>query len=130
MRAWEAQGLPVEKGTPFELDFGQPPSMVRLMGLPAGSGEARELPIHGLDEARARVTFISPEKLRSSIGTGESLLIDLRGVGEFATSHIPSAYWLSRGWLDLRIGEIEPDKNKKIMLYCRNGAESILASPL
>jgi rhodanese-related sulfurtransferase len=129
MQAWEAQRLPVEKGMPFELDFGQPPSMARLVGLSAGIGEARELPIPGLYEARARATFISPEKLRSSIGTGESLhLIDLRGVGEFATSHIPSAYWMSRGWLDLRIDEVEPDKNKKIVLYCRKGVESILAS--
>ena len=128
VQAWAAQGLPLEVGEPYEVDYGQPPWLARLLlGLPAGV-QARELPIPGLKEAAARVNFVSPEALRTKITDGEYLaLLDLRSVGDFATAHIPGARWLSRGRLDLQIERAVPDRSVPVVLYCRRGRESILS---
>lgn len=128
--AWAAQGFLLETGEPYEIDYGQPTWMVRLLqGLPADV-EPKELPIVGLPEAGAQVTFISPQSLHSRLGAGgRFVLIDMRSVGDFSISHIPGARWLSRGRLDLQLEQEVPNKNVSIILYCRKGRESILAVP-
>ena len=129
VQAWAAQGFPLEAGEPYEVDYGQPPWLSRLLlGLPTGV-QPRELPIPGLTEAAAQTNVVSPEALRTRITAGEHLaLLDLRSVGDFATAHIPGAHWLSRGRLDLQIDQAVPDRSGPVVLYCRKGKESSLSA--
>jgi rhodanese-related sulfurtransferase len=129
VRGWAKQGFPMEAGEPYEVDYGQPAWLARLLlGLPAGV-QPRELPIPGLTEATTRVSCVSPEAVQKRITAGENLiLLDLRSVGDFATAHVPGARWLSRGWLDLQINNHVPDLGTPVALYCRRGRESILSA--
>jgi len=128
-QGWTEAGFPLEVGEPYEVDYGQPLWLTRLLlGLPAGA-QTHELPIPGLTEATTRVSCVSAEALQRRISAGENLtLLDLRSVGDFATAHIPGARWLSRGWLDLQIERQVPDRNAPLVLYCRKGKESILSA--
>jgi rhodanese-related sulfurtransferase len=129
--AWTANGFALETGEPHEVDYGQPAWLARLLlGLPA-SVQPQALPIPGLADARARTSFIAPAALQARLATGERVvLLDLRSAGDFGTAHIPGARWLSRGRLDLQIGQEAPDKNTAVVLYCRTGAESTLSAPM
>ncbi len=128
--AWATQGLPLETGEPQEVDYGQPAWLARLLlGLPAGA-QPRPLAIPGLSEARAQTSVLTPAALQAKLTANDSgLVLDLRSAGDFATAHIPGARWLSRGRLDLQIAEEVPDKDTSIVLYCRQGNESMLSAP-
>ena len=115
VRGWAKQGFPMETGEPYEVDYGQPSWLARLLlGLPAGV-QPRELPIPGLKEATTQVNFIAPEALQKIVTTSEySTLFDLRSAGDFATAHLPGARWLSRSWLDLQINNHVPDRGTPV----------------
>ncbi|MGE0684154.1 MAG: rhodanese-like domain-containing protein, partial [Candidatus Binatia bacterium] len=120
-----------ETGAPYEVDYGQPGWLARLLpGLPSRV-EPQELPIPGLADARAQTRFLAPQALQEQLATGERVvLLDVRSAGDFATAHIPGARWLSRGRLDLRLAQEAPDKKAAVVLYCRNGNESTLSAPM
>jgi rhodanese-related sulfurtransferase len=122
--AWSARGFETEAGAPYELDYGQPAWLARfLQDFPLAAGKPRQLPVSGIDRVRARVNFISAEAVHEN----QPLIIDLRGAGEFASAHIPGARWLSRGWLELRIGEMaRPDS--RLVLYSRDETRSVLSA--
>ena len=40
----------------------------------------------------------------------------------------PRAKWISRGWVDLRLPEIYPNRNQPIVMTCADGCQSILAA--
>jgi rhodanese-related sulfurtransferase len=129
--AWTATGFALETGEPYEIDFGQPRWLSRLLlGLPAGV-EPRALPIPGLADALAQARGIAPEMLKIRITTGDRCtVLDLRSAGDFATAHIPGARWLSRGRLDLQIEQETADKTAEVVLYCRTGNESTLSASM
>jgi rhodanese-related sulfurtransferase len=129
--AWTANGFALETGAPYEVDYGQPGWLTRLLpGLPAGA-TPQELSIPGLADARAQTQFLSPQTLQEQLASGKRIaLLDVRSAGDFATAHIPGAHWLSRGRLDFQIEQEVPDKNNAVALYCRKGNESTLSAPL
>jgi molybdopterin/thiamine biosynthesis adenylyltransferase/rhodanese-related sulfurtransferase len=55
-------------------------------------------------------------------------LIDVRERDEFVDGHIEGAEFVPRGLLDLKIEDLVPDKNKKVVLYCGGGTRSALAA--
>jgi rhodanese-related sulfurtransferase len=126
--AWSANRFAPATGEPYEVDYGQPGWLARLLlGLPAGV-EPQALPVPGLADAHAQASVIAPETLQTRITTGDRCtVLDLRSAGDFATAHIPGARWLSRGRLDLQIEQEAPDKNAEMVLYCRKGVESTLS---
>lgn len=129
--AWTASGFALETGAPYEVDYGQPGWLTRLLpGLPPGAA-LKELPIPGVADARAQTRFLTPPALQERLAAGERVvLLDVRSAGDFATAHIPGARWLSRGRLDLQIEQEAPDKTAMVALYCRKGNESTLSTPL
>ncbi|MGE0822357.1 MAG: rhodanese-like domain-containing protein [Candidatus Binatia bacterium] len=127
--AWAAHGFLLETGDPYEIDYGQPPWLARLLlGLPTDV-QPRPRPIPGLAEARAQATTLSASNLNETLTAGKPcVLLDVRSAGDFATAHIPGARWLSRGRLDLQIAEAVPQKEATIVLYCRQGNEATLSA--
>ncbi|MEE8443624.1 MAG: rhodanese-like domain-containing protein, partial [Dehalococcoidia bacterium] len=102
--AWEERGLSLEEGWPAVV--------------PAG-----------IEEARAAATAVTPGELKALLdGAGAPVVIDLETSIDFKEGHLPGAHWIPRGWLELRIGGQVPAKDSDIVLTCRDGLNSMLAS--
>lgn len=55
-------------------------------------------------------------------------LIDVREQNEYVQGFIPGAVWIPRGYLELRIEETVPERDRPIVLYCAGGTRSALAA--
>lgn len=128
--AWTEHGFSLETGMPYEIDFGQPVWMARLLqGLPA-EVQPQPLPVPGLAAALVQAELLTPQALQDKLSTGEPLaLLDVRSAGDFATAHVPGARWLSRGRLDIEIEQYVPNKATRVVLMCRTGTLSPLSVP-
>lgn len=76
---------------------------------------------------RARVSEVAPGNAFASLSTG-ALLIDVREDAERVAGSPVNAVGLSRGYLELRIEQVEPDHDRKILLLCGSGQRSLLAA--
>ena len=59
---------------------------------------------------------------------GDVALIDVREPDEYAQGYIPGATWIPRGYLEIRIEETVPDRDKPVIIYCAGGVRSALAT--
>lgn len=80
-----------------------------------------------LDELRRQVPEISPAEALSSQAQG-ALLIDVREDAERASGTPAGSLGLSRGFLELRIEQVEPDRDRAIVTLCGSGQRSLLAA--
>ncbi|WP_267221043.1 molybdopterin-synthase adenylyltransferase MoeB [Dyella silvae] len=80
-----------------------------------------------LESLRASIPEISPADALIRQAQG-SLLIDVREDGERAGGTPAGAVGLSRGFLELRIEQIEADRGRPIVVMCGSGQRSLLAS--
>ena len=55
-------------------------------------------------------------------------LLDVREQDEFDAGHIPGAVLLSYTEIESKAGEMFPDKDKQILVYCRSGRRSKIAA--
>jgi adenylyltransferase/sulfurtransferase len=55
-------------------------------------------------------------------------VIDIREFDEYAQSTIPGSYYIPRGFLELRIENVSPNRNTPIALYCAGGVRSVLGA--
>jgi rhodanese-related sulfurtransferase len=97
--AWVTSGRSLDKGLPDDRPFGH-------------------------DEARARVTLLSPSALRAS---PPPAVIFVDTSQEFARGHVPGARWVPRGWLEFWISDIVPSKSTAVAVTCNDGRNSALA---
>jgi len=83
-----------------------------------------------VNAAKQQVTEVDVEKAKQLIANGEVLVIDVREESEYEGGHIDNALFLPRGVLEFKIGSIPEmaDKSKPVLLYCRSGNRSLLAS--
>ncbi|MDR1075601.1 MAG: rhodanese-like domain-containing protein [Xanthomonadaceae bacterium] len=85
--------------------------------------------------ARQTIAEISAETLAGE-PKNDSILIDVREPGEYAEGHLPGAINIPRGVLEFQIGShpVLADiptaelQQKSIVLYCRTGGRSALAT--
>lgn len=80
-----------------------------------------------LAELRQRVPEISPGEALSQQAQG-ALLIDVREDHERAEGTPAGALGLSRGFLELRIEQIEANRDRVILALCGSGQRSLLAA--
>jgi molybdopterin/thiamine biosynthesis adenylyltransferase/rhodanese-related sulfurtransferase len=59
---------------------------------------------------------------------GDVALIDVREQDEYVQGYIPGATWIPRGYLEIRIEETVPDRDKPVIIYCAGGVRSALAA--
>src|SRR5271165_5726380 len=69
------------------------------------------------------------EKLNEQLKEGqeEIILVDVREKNEWDEGYIPGAIHVPRGFLELRIEEAIPDKERQVVLYCAGGTRSMYA---
>lgn len=80
-----------------------------------------------LSALRDRVAQVSPSQALEQLATG-ALLLDVRDDAERSTGTPADAIGLSRGFLELRIEQVEPDLNRRILLLCGSGQRSLMAA--
>ena len=102
--AWAAAGLDVETGAPSEA----------VLGLNEAGDRAKEISAGDLEEVRARESAPA--------------IIFVDTSGDFAQGHVPDARWVPRGWLELQVGGLVPDKATAVAVTCRDGQNSVFAA--
>jgi molybdopterin/thiamine biosynthesis adenylyltransferase/rhodanese-related sulfurtransferase len=80
-----------------------------------------------LASIRAKVDEVAPLEALARQGRG-ALLVDVREDSERASGTPAAALGLSRGFLELRIEQSEPDRDREILLLCGSGQRSLLAA--
>jgi molybdopterin/thiamine biosynthesis adenylyltransferase/rhodanese-related sulfurtransferase len=76
---------------------------------------------------RSRVREISVDAAHRAQAAG-ALIVDVREDAERANGMPRGAIGVSRGFLELRIGELAPDRDRAILAICGSGARSLFAA--
>ena len=71
---------------------------------------------------------ITPEQAKQIIDAGGAVILDVRQPDEYATGHIRGAILLPVGEIEAQSATVLPDKNTKILVYCRSGNRSAVAA--
>jgi len=87
---------------------------------------------------KKQIVEISPEEMKTiRDNEGDFYLIDIRENNEFDQGSIPGATLIPRGLLEFKIGKesfwsekgsVKPNKNNKIIVYCKTGGRGSLAA--
>ncbi|WP_430390933.1 molybdopterin-synthase adenylyltransferase MoeB [Dyella sp. 20L07] len=80
-----------------------------------------------LAQLRQRISEIAPTEALTRQAQG-ALLIDVREDGERAAGTPVGALGLSRGFLELRIEQAEPNRQRAVIALCGSGQRSLLAA--
>ena len=80
-----------------------------------------------LDELRRRVPELTPAQALTQQLAG-ALLIDVREDAERSSGSPANALGLSRGFLELRIEQVEADRARPVILLCGSGQRSLFAA--
>ena len=101
-----------------------------LLGLASqGFAAAPKGPMDFVNAAKANITEVSAAQVKADLDAGKKfILLDVRSKEEFDAGHLPNAMHVSRGLLEFKIGNVIPNKNAAIILYCRTDARSALAT--
>ena len=81
-----------------------------------------------LEAARGEIPEITAEEMKAAMDAGgKAALIDVREPDEFRGGYLPGAEHVSRGFLELKIEQVVPDRKTPIVAYCAGGVRSLLA---
>lgn len=83
-----------------------------------------------LDETKAQIKEISVDELNHLVSETEEkiTMVDVREDYEWDEGHIFDALHLSRGMLEFIAAKYLPKKDAQIIVYCRSGGRSALAT--
>lgn len=81
-------------------------------------------------EARKEVAEVSAQQVNELLkNNGKSpILLDVRESDEWRQGHLEGALPLPRGFLEIKVESVVPDKNAPIVAYCAGGVRSLLAA--
>lgn len=80
-------------------------------------------------EAKSRIQEITLEQFTALKAADDKfMLIDVREDSEWQAGRVPGAVHISRGVLEFQIEAKVPQKDSKVVLYCRSGARAALAA--
>jgi rhodanese-related sulfurtransferase len=80
-------------------------------------------------EAKAKAPHISSQQLSGYLSGEENfVLLDIRTEAEYLAGHIQGAQWFPRGKLEYYIQDLIKGPDSRIVLYCRTGGRSALAT--
>ncbi len=76
------------------------------------------------------VEAISADELRDKLTTDMPFLLDVREPYEHQRKNIPGSVLIPLGQLSSRLSELEPARDRTIVVYCASGARSASACGL
>jgi rhodanese-related sulfurtransferase len=91
------------------------------------NGSATQVPL-GFAAANDAACLITAADLQSRLEKKASLIFDVGSSLDFESAHVPSARWISRGWLDIKLPELCADRGHSIVLTCPDGQQSIFGA--
>ena len=103
-RAWMASALPLERGMGEQSPFGLADAQETVRTMATG-----DLQVALRGERRLTLLFVDPSS-------------------DFAAGHVPGTRWLPRGWLELRVAAMAPDRSALVVLIDRAGPNAVLAA--
>jgi sulfur-carrier protein adenylyltransferase/sulfurtransferase len=84
-----------------------------------------------LSKVRSEIREISVEDTKAravEASSGGPVLIDVRERDEYEQGFVPRAQWIPRGFLELKIEDAVPERDRELILYCAGGTRSALAA--
>jgi molybdopterin/thiamine biosynthesis adenylyltransferase/rhodanese-related sulfurtransferase len=72
------------------------------------------------EDTKARVLDVAPAQA--------PVLVDVRERDEYEQGYVPRAEWIPRGFLELKIEDLVPEKQREVILYCAGSVRSVLAA--
>lgn len=82
-----------------------------------------------LDNIKKQIRELSVDQVKQVIDKkGGALIIDVREAEETQGGILPGAKAIVRGFLELKIEQIEPNKGREVILYCGGGNRSALSA--
>jgi glyoxylase-like metal-dependent hydrolase (beta-lactamase superfamily II)/rhodanese-related sulfurtransferase len=83
-----------------------------------------------LSDAAATVPFMSMAQLKANIEShrNDMIVLDVRERDAYESGHVPGAFHLPRGQLELRVNEELKDPTRRILVCCEFGRISTLAT--
>lgn len=80
-------------------------------------------------EAKSKAPHITSQQLSEYLSNDENfILLDIRTEDEYQAGHIQGAQWFPRGKLEYYVQELIKDPESRVVLYCRTGGRSALAT--
>lgn len=73
---------------------------------------------------------ISVKEAHDMIEKEEVLIVDVREKSEYKQGHLKNAILIPLGTIEDKIQSIIPNKNEKIILYCKSGKRALEASEI
>lgn len=96
--------------------------------LPFHTAGEEASPQKPLGSAKAAITTISSSEAEALYREGEVLFLDVREPAEFEKGHIPGAVNIPMKQVAQKISQTAPDKESRILIYCRSGRRSALVT--
>ncbi|HRI08656.1 MAG TPA: ThiF family adenylyltransferase, partial [Nannocystaceae bacterium] len=76
-----------------------------------------------------REVSVDETHARARGGDGPApVLVDVRERDEYEQGFIPHAHWIPRGFLELKIEDLVPERDREVIIYCAGGTRSALAA--
>jgi rhodanese-related sulfurtransferase len=79
-------------------------------------------------EAKESVCEKSVSECKALFDEGGYLFLDCREPKEYKMGHVPGSTNIPRGLLEFKVANKIPDKNTKIVMYCKKGSRGCLAA--
>jgi len=79
-------------------------------------------------EAKKGVCEVSVSEAKGMLDKGECVFLDCREPKEFKMGHVPGAVNIPRGLMEWKVSKKIPDKNAKIVVYCKVGGRGCLSA--
>jgi sulfur-carrier protein adenylyltransferase/sulfurtransferase len=81
-----------------------------------------------IDLVRSRIEELDPADAAEELASGDAVLIDTREQHEWDEAHLEGATLVPPASVGERIGEVAPDRSRRVVLYCRVGNRSARAA--
>ncbi len=82
-----------------------------------------------LRNAKSQVAEVDVETLQNLLaGSGAPVLLDVREQDEVEQGQIPGARHVPRGFLEMKVEDMIPDRASSVAIYCAGGNRSALAA--
>ena len=83
-----------------------------------------------LRDVKNQIREVTPADVKAQLSNGapKPVLIDVREQDEYVQGFIPGAKWIPRGFLELRIEDVVPERDAQVVVYCASGTRSALAA--
>ena len=79
-----------------------------------------------LQSTKAQIREVTPAEAEDSLGA--ATFIDCRELDEWEQGAIPGAVFIPRGFLELKVENLVPDRSAPVVIYCAGGARSAFAA--